>query len=271
MRSLLRLSLRESSANAADSPCDRVLTQSDYRGDDAGALCVAVVMRLELGDAIYGADGVWGELTDLVIDPTTQRVTHLVVAPKHRHDLARLVPVEKAHAGSSSDNQVVLDYTSAEMSELELVQKSAYLRLGELPVEDPDWEVGVIDMLALPYYGSLASGGLDTPIEPLGVDEHVTEIYDRVPKDKVEIRRSSSVFSGDEHLIGHVDGFVVGSDELISHVVLERGHLWGKKDVTIPINAVAGIDNDEVRLNLSRDEVGELSSVPVRRWAGLRG
>jgi hypothetical protein len=79
------------------------------------------------------------------------------------------------------------------------------------------------------------------------------------------------VFSGDEHLLGHVDGFVVGSDELISHIVLERGHLWGKKDVTIPIKAVAGIDNDEVRLNLSKDEVGELSSVPVRRWTGLRG
>jgi hypothetical protein len=228
-------------------------------------------MRLDLGDAIHCADGVWGELADLVIDPTTRRVTHLVVAPRHRHDLARLVPVEKAHAGSSSDDQVVLEYTAAEMSELEPVQKSAYLRLGEVPVEDPDWEVGVTDVLALPYYGSLASGGLDTPIEPLGVDEHVTEIYDRVPKDKVEIRRSSSVFSGDEHLLGHVDGFVVGSDELISHIVLEQGHLWGKKDVTIPIGAVAKIDNDEVKLNLSKDEVGELNSVPVRRWKGLRG
>jgi hypothetical protein len=228
-------------------------------------------MRLALGDAIHCADGVWGELTDLVIDPTTRRVTHLVVAPRHRHDLARLVPVEKAHAASSSDDQVGVDYTAAEMSELEPVQKSAYLRLGEVPVEDPDWEVGITDMLALPYYGGLAPGGLDTPIEPLGVDEHVTEIYDRVPKDKVEIRRSSSVFSGDEHLLGHVDGFVVGSDELISHFVLEQGHLWGKKDVTIPISAVATIDNDEVKLNLSKDEVGELNSVPVRRWTGLRG
>jgi hypothetical protein len=226
-------------------------------------------MRLDLGDAIHCTDGVWGELTDLVIDPTTRRVTHLVVAPHHRHDLARLVPVQSAHARSSSDGQIVLDYTAAEISELEPVQKSAYLRLGEVPVEDPDWEVGVTDMLALPYYGSL-SGGLGMPIEPLGVAEHVTEIYDRIPKDKVEIRRASSVVSSDDHLLGHVDGFVVGSDELISHIVLEQGHLWGKKDVTIPINAVAEIDNDEVNLTLSKDEVGQLDSVPVHRWAGLR-
>jgi sporulation protein YlmC with PRC-barrel domain len=151
-------------------------------GNNADALSLAVVMRLDLGDSIHGADGVWGELTDLVIDPTTRRVTHLVVAPQHRHDLARLVPVDKAHARSSSDSQIVLDYTAAEISELEPVQKSAYLRLGEVPVEDPDWEVGVTDMLALPYYGSLASGGLGMPIEPLGVDEHVTEIYDRSPR-----------------------------------------------------------------------------------------
>jgi sporulation protein YlmC with PRC-barrel domain len=228
-------------------------------------------MRLDLGDPVDCVDGVCGELTDVVIDPTTRRVTHLVVAPQHRHDLARLVPVEKAHARSSSDNQIVLDYTAAEISELESVQKSAYLRLGEVPVEDPDWEVGVTDVLALPYYGSLGSAGLGMNLEPLGVDPHVTEIYDRVPKDKIEIRRSSSVFSGDEHLLGHVDGFVVGSDELISHIVLEQGHLWGKKEVTIPINAVAEITNDEVKLNLSKDQVGELNSVPVRRWAGSRG
>lgn len=241
----------------------------DYGGDRADLPFPAVVMRLDLGVAVQCADGAWGELTDVVIDPTARRVTHLVVAPRHRHDLARLVPVEKAR--SSSDDQIVVDYTAAEISQLEPVQKSAFLRLGEVPVEDPDWEVGVTDMLALPYYGSVASGGLGTSIEPLGVDEHVTEIYDRVPKNTVEIRRSSSVFSSDEHFLGHVDGFVVGNDELISHIVLERGHLWGKKEVTIPINAVAGIDNDEVKLSLSRDKVGELTSVPVGRWAGPRG
>ena len=227
-------------------------------------------MRLDLGDAIECADGVWGEVTDVVIDPTTRRVTHLVVAPQHRHDLARLAPIEKVHA-RSSDNRIVLDYTACEISKLEPVRKSAFLRLGEVPVEDPDWQVGVSDMLALPYYGSLSAGGLGTPIEPLGIDGHVTEIYDRVPKDKVEIRRASVVFSSDEHLLGHVDGFVVDSDELISHVILEQGHLWGKKDVTIPLGAIAEIGNDQVKLNLSKDEVGELTSVPVHRRPGLRG
>lgn len=224
-------------------------------------------MRLDLGSAVYCADGVYGELADVVIDPIKRQVTHLVVQPRHRHDLARLVPVDRARARAPSDAEILLDYTVAEISGLEPLQKSAFLRLGEVPVEDPEWEVGIEDMLALPYYGSFASSGLGTGIAPLGVDEHVTEIYDRVPKDKVEVRRASAVISCDDHRLGHVDGFVVDSEELITHLVLEQGHLWGTQEITIPINAVANIKNDEVTLGLSKDQVGELKSVPVHRWS----
>jgi sporulation protein YlmC with PRC-barrel domain len=74
------------------------------------------------------------------------------------------------------------------------------------------------------------------------------------------------VISSDDHELGHVDGFVVDSEEGITHLVLEHGHLWGKRDVTIPISAVDTIANDEVRLTLTKDQVGEIKSVHVRRW-----
>ena len=63
--------------------------------------------------------------------------------------------------------------------------------------------------------------------------------YDRVPKGEVGVRRASAVISADGHSLGEVDGFVVDADEHITHFVLERGHLWGRKEVTIPIGAVA--------------------------------
>jgi hypothetical protein len=62
-----------------------------------------------------------------------------------------------------------------------------------------------------------------------------------------------------------VDGFVVDADEHITHFVLERGHLWGRKEVTIPIGAVARIESDEVHVALSKDEVGALPAVRVGR------
>jgi sporulation protein YlmC with PRC-barrel domain len=224
-------------------------------------------VRIDLGSAVHGSDGPYGELADVVIDPITRRVTHLIVQPEHRHDLSRLVPVDRAHARAPSEDGIRLDYTVAEISRLEPVQRSAYLRLGQFPVEDPDWQVGIENILALPYYESLMPGGLGTTMPPIGLDQHVTEIYDRVPKDTIEIRRASVVLSSDGHHLGHVDGFVVDGEERITHLVLEHGHLWGKRELTVPISAVAGIKSDEVELSLSKDQVGALESVPVRRWA----
>jgi hypothetical protein len=67
------------------------------------------------------------------------------------------------------------------------------------------------------------------------------------------------------HALGQVDGFVVDSEEQITHFILERGHLWGRRDVTIPIAAVATVETDAVTLSLSKDEVGALPSVRVHR------
>ena len=223
-------------------------------------------MRLDLDSAVYCADGQYGVLSDVVIDPTTRRVTHLVVQPHHRHDLARLVPVDRAQARPASDPGISLDYTISEISDLDPVQRSAYLRLGEFPVEDPDWDVGIENLLAMPYYQSLAPSGLGTTIQPISYDQHVTEFYDRVPKDKIEIRRASAVISSDGHHLGHVDGFVVDNNEGITHLVLEHGHLWGKREITIPISAVGSIKSDQVDLSLDKDQVADAQSVPVHRW-----
>jgi uncharacterized protein YrrD len=216
-------------------------------------------MRLDLGCPVRCSDGEFGELADVVVDPTTRRVTHLVVAPHHRHDLARLVPIERARSGDEPDGVITLDGTVAEANALEPVQNVAYLSLGQFTVEDPDWDVGVEEPLALPYYE-----GIEGPV--LEPDPNVLVAYDRVPKGEVEIRRSSPVTSKDDHHLGHVDGFVVEGAEHISHLVLERGHLWGRREVLIPIGAVDRVENDAVMLRLTKDEVGDLPSRRLHRW-----
>jgi sporulation protein YlmC with PRC-barrel domain len=203
----------------------------------------------------------FGELADVVIDPETRRVTHLVVQPHQRHEQARLVPVGRARAGESSDSTISLTCTVAAMSEFELVRESAYLRLGEVPVEDPDWDVGIEQPLAIP-----PSTGMDTlGVAPIDFDSHVVLSYDRVPMGEVEIRRASSVSSADGHHLGHVDGFVLDEEQEIAHLVLEHGHLWGRREVVIPASAVARVETDEVVLTLSKDAVAALPSARVHR------
>ena len=218
-------------------------------------------MRLDLGSPVRCTDEAFGELADVVIDPETRRVTHLVVQPHQRGEQARLVPVDRARAGETSDATISLSCTIAEMSEFELVRESEYLRLGEIPVGDPDWQVGIEEPLALPpsmEMDTLGAGAVD-------FDPHVMRTYDRIPMGEVEIRRASGVTSADGHHLGHVDGFVLDSEQQLAHLVLEHGHLWGRREVVIPALAVARVKTDEVVLTLSKDAVGALPSARVHR------
>jgi sporulation protein YlmC with PRC-barrel domain len=223
-------------------------------------------VRLELGSPVNCTDGTLGELADIVIDPTKRRVTHLVVEPHGDHGKARLVPIELANTEQGESSAIEVRCSLEEAGKLEPVEEYAYIRLGESPSLEPGWDIGVESVLAQPYYGYGAGVGYETG--PAEYDPHVSVTFDRIPKGEVEIRRASEVTSSDGHHLGKVDGFLVDDEDAITHFVLERGHLWGRKEVTIPINAVASVHTDAVSLTLTKDEVGELPSVPVHRWGG---
>ena len=70
--------------------------------------------------------------------------------------------------------------------------------------------------------------------------------YDRVPKGEVN-PPNSAVYATDGHHLRHVDGFVVVGED-ITRFVFERSHMWGKRNVTIPIGAVSEVANDTVTL-----------------------
>jgi sporulation protein YlmC with PRC-barrel domain len=218
---------------------------------------LASAMRLELGKPIVCTDGAVGELADVVVDPVQRRVTHLVVQPHGNLGPARLVP---ARLASGDGRRISLGCTRADVDGFATIRESSYLRTGELPRDDPDWDIGVEDVLAMPYYTSP-----DIGVYP-ALEEPYMLTYDRVPKGEAEIRRSSAVVSADDQHLGTVEALVVDGEQ-ITHFVLERGHLWGRRDVTIPIGAVGKVESDTVTLRISKDEVGDLPAVRVHRWS----
>jgi hypothetical protein len=50
-------------------------------------------------------------------------------------------------------------------------------------------------------------------------------------------------------------------------VLLQEGHLWGRKDVAIPIGAVTGVD-DGIQLSITKDEVQDLPAVDIDHPGG---
>ncbi len=85
---------------------------------------------------------------------------------------------------------------------------------------------------------------------------------DRVPLGEVEIRRGDPVHARDGW-IGAVQGLVIDpADHHVTHVILQEGHVWGRKQVAIPIGA-ANRAGDELRVDLTKDEIEALPPVSL--------
>jgi hypothetical protein len=210
-------------------------------------------MNLALGSTVCCSDGAVRELADLVVDAPARRVTHLVVQPKRQHDEARLVSLELA--GEDAKGGVSLFCTAETLDGLERVREYAYLPAGQQPEESAQWDVGVEDVLVVPSVDPLDMA------EP-ELDPNVNLMYDRVPKGDVELRLTSSVYSADEHRVGSVNGAVVGDDGVITVLTLQRGHLWWRREIAVPVDAIASLENDVATLAV---EKSELKRFPSRR------
>ena len=103
-----------------------------------------------------------------------------------------------------------------------------------------------------------------TPMEV----SYVEEVVERIPPGELAVRRGTRVEATDGH-VGQVGEFVVEPESgHITHLILLEGHLWAKKEVTLPLSAIDHSEGDTVYLNLDKKAVEALPSVPVRRHYG---
>ena len=66
--------------------------------------------------------------------------------------------------------------------------------------------------------------------------------------------------------VGRLDALVLDpTSGDITHLLLREGHLWGKKDVAIPISAVDFCDADTVYLKLDKAAIKALPAVSVKQ------
>jgi len=213
---------------------------------------VSLNVDLVGGAPVVCSDGACGDISRLVVDPVARSVTHIVVEPKHSAGQGRLVPIRLV---GESGGQICLSCSSAEFDDLDYAEETHFISS-----EGQDLGYGDGEILVWPYYGLGAEvGGLSAVPGPRAY------FSSRVPTGDVEVRRGECVHASDGD-IGRVQGLVVDpEDHHVTHVLLEEGHLWGKKAVAIPIESVREVSEDGVRLALSKDDVKDLPSVGVTR------
>jgi hypothetical protein len=185
----------------------------------------------------------------VVVDPAARTVTHLVVEPRGRAGLARLVPLELADLAGLADagpGPIPLRCTEAEFMSLEPAEET----LAEFVPGYPD-PVQLLPPGWRDTGGPTADGGTILRIPE-------KETIDIVPPGEVEERRGDHVHATDGD-VGHLRGLRIDpGSRRVTHVLAREGHVWGHQDVDIPAEMVAGF-GDGIRLSVTRQQVRDLS------------
>jgi sporulation protein YlmC with PRC-barrel domain len=179
-----------------------------------------------MGATASCVDGPGGKVSRVIIDPATETVTHLVIEPKHRLGGSRLVPLDLV---DTTKGDIRLRCTVEEFGRLE-------------PAQEAELIDDVLGSLNPPV-------GSAPPVQVL--------VQDVVPLGEADVNRGEPVHALDGE-IGRVQGFLVDPDDhRVTHVLLQEGHLWGRKKVSIPVSAVTGVENG-IQLSLTKKQVEDL-------------
>jgi sporulation protein YlmC with PRC-barrel domain len=209
--------------------------------------------QFTIGTAVSGSDGAIGKVTRVVVDPVGRVVTHLIVQPGGAEP-SRLVPLSLVRTVTA--DEIMLSCGAAAFGQLDLAEETQFL-----PGDPGDPVYRPEEVLAWPYY-SLAMGTQGFGPAGGGSALPLAVTYDKVPLGEVAVRRGEHVHASDGE-IGRVQGLVIdASDHHVTHVLLQEGHLWGRKEVAIPISAVARVD-DGIWLKITKQEVQDLPPVDI--------
>lgn len=210
-------------------------------------------MQIPLNAQVECTDGVYGRSAFVLIDPVVDQVTHLVVKEDSSPNTEYIVPVD--FVTDTIADTIRLRCSKAELEKMDPFIKTKLIE-ERVPVRDFGYAGGMYGMASyyLPYVSS---------------DRTIYETVEnrQIPPGELAVQRGTPVEATDGS-VGHVDEFVVNPENgNITHMVMREGHLWGKKDVIIPVSEIDETRNDTVFLKLDKHQIESLPTFPLnRRW-----
>jgi uncharacterized membrane protein len=203
--------------------------------------------EIPLSAKVECSDGTCGQSVKVIVDPVANKLTHFVVEDPDL--IQRVVAVDLVVETSSESIRL-------RCSKDELKQMEPFVETQFVKNEDPRVSAGG-PLYMFPYATPMMMG------MPVAV-EHI-------PLGEIAVRRGTSVEATDGY-VGDVAELLVDPEKAeITHFVLQEGHLWGKKEITLPLSAIDRFEEETVYLKLDKEAVAQLPAVPVQRHYGLGG
>ena len=201
-----------------------------------------------VGAAVECRDGAAGTLRQLVVDPATDSVTHLVVESREHFGIPLLVPLH--HVAAAETDVVRLNCTQAEFNQMDPFE--------QVMSSGVEGQSGVPGLTAPTFFpapglGGTAMEGLVPPFRPSAPMMPMVE--EVVPQGEVVIGRHSAVHATDGE-VGHVEDLVTDpATGQLTHLVVRSGHFWATHTFRLPASAVEAVEEDTVRLRLTQEDV----------------
>ncbi len=203
------------------------------------------MQNLSINTQVMCADGPRGRSTHIIINPVNFQVTHIVLEDKNLADNAtRLVPV--ANVVSVTPEQIHLNCTRADVAKMPPFMVSNFVQ-----VTAPG-QAG--------QYGAAYSS--QYVVSDTGYDEIEQQ---NLPAGTADLYSGMHVEASDGK-IGTLGELVLDPQTgAITNLHLREGHLWGAKDITIPVADIDFIAGDTIYLKLDKAAVSALPAVKVHR------
>jgi len=202
-------------------------------------------MNIPINAKVECTDGDCGKTTNVIVNPVNHTVTHVAIEDKSLPDNpTRLVPV--ASVAKVADDRITLSCSRAEIT-----------KLGPFVVADFIQES--------PSGGAYSSG--DGYYAQYVVDDTAYDEVDEqlMPEGELGVYGGMHVEASDGR-VGKLDELVLDPKSgAITGLVMRKGHLWGAREVTVPVDQIDFVDGESVYLKLDKSAVGTLPAMKLRR------
>jgi sporulation protein YlmC with PRC-barrel domain len=208
---------------------------------------------LDLGKHLRSSDGkLFGAVDGVVLDPVTNEITYLVL---DRGFIPGKKLVDIGFVVETDGHGTVLSIPADQVEHLPNFVRERYVQAHPTTTmagpEDQLSTLGAIGTVWLPagvHAGDIHMIGDDGRYAVPSASGVVIQDVSSVPESSVTITEGTAVVGSDGHKIGHVDELLLDGDRIIGFVV--KTGVAFPHDVRVPMEWVAGIAHDHIRLNL---------------------
>ncbi|MBV7331608.1 PRC-barrel domain-containing protein [Chloroflexi bacterium TSY] len=200
-------------------------------------------MDIPLNADIECIDGHCGRSTYVVLNPTSQVVTHIVVKADKVPHTEYLVTVSRVT--QATPDMIKLDFVTDELSAQQVFISTRFIRMEHPPYND-------FPFIVWPFV--------------LSRTQEMVAVYDRViPYGEMAVHRGAKVEAIDGN-VGQIDEFLVDPDTgHITHLILGEDSSGKKKEVAIPVSAIKSFGQERIYLNIDKRATSSLPKVPIER------